>query len=118
MTEKNNQRAANSTERVRSILVLVATLGTIAFSWMSVAGYINGTTPGQISEKYNTIITPAAYALTIWFLIYAGLIAFSIYQLLPTQVERFGSIRSLYIASCVLNCIWIYSWHTEAIVVC
>lgn len=118
MIEISEEKSFYSTDRVRSVLVLIATLGTIGFNFMSAAGFINGVTPEVISDKYPTIITPSGYAFTIWSAIYLGLIVFSIYQLLPSQIERFRPLRSLYIVSCVLNCVWIYFWHAEAIVVC
>jgi hypothetical protein len=46
------------------------------------------------------------------------MIAFSIYQLLPTNILRFRGVRSVYIVSCVLNCAWIYFWHREQIGIC
>lgn len=107
-----------SEHRIRAILVLLATAMTIAFNVLASTGYINGVTPAEISAKYPTILTPADYAFSIWSLVYVGLIAFSIYQLLPENLERFGGIRTLYIASCVLNCGWLYFWHNEWIGVC
>lgn len=109
---------ANSQDRMRAILVLVATIGTIVFNGLAAAGYINGVTPEVISNKYPTILTPAGYAFSIWSLIYVGMIAFSIYQLLPNNLLRFRSIRTIYIVSCVFNCAWIYFWHREQIGVC
>jgi hypothetical protein len=105
-------------ERMRSFLVLLATLGTIAFNWLAAVGRINGVTPEMVSNQYPTSITPAGYAFAIWSLIYFGLIAFSIYQLLPANIDRFRSVRSLYILSCALNCAWIYFWHNDQIVIC
>jgi len=105
-------------ERLRSFLVLAATIGTIAFNWLAAIGRVNGVTPEIISDMYPTPITPAGYAFAIWSLIYAGMIAFSIYQLLPTNIDRFKNIRSLYIMSCALNCAWIFFWHSDQIVVC
>lgn len=116
MPNENNSSAAS--ERVRSFLVLLATLGTLAFNWIAAIGYVNGVTPAQISDRYPTIITPAGYAFSIWSLIYLGMLAFSIYQILPSQVNRFRPIRSLYIVSCVLNCLWIYFWSLESVIVC
>ena len=108
----------SSADRLRAILVLVATLATIGFNFLAAAGFINGTTPEEISNKYLTSVTPAGYAFAIWSLIYAGLIAFSIFQLLPAQIAKFKRISTFYIVSCVLNCAWIYFWHHEQIVVC
>lgn len=110
--------STTGTDRFRAILVLAATVGTIALNWLSAAGRIGGVTPAEISDKYPTLITPASYAFAIWSLIYVGLTAFSIYQLLPANVARFRNIRSLYIFSCALNCGWIYFWHSDQIAIC
>lgn len=109
---------ANSQDRMRSILILVATIGTIIFNAMAATGRVNGVTPEVISDKYPTVITPAGYAFSIWSLIYVGLIAFGIYQMLPRNLVRFRNVRSLYVITCVLNCSWIYFWHREQIGVC
>ncbi len=103
---------------MRSILLLVATIGTIVFNGLAATGYVNDVTPEVISDKYPTVLTPAGYAFSIWSLIYAGLIAFSIYQLLPRNLVRFRNVRSLYVITCVLNCSWIYFWHREQIAFC
>ncbi len=102
---------------LKQILVIVATLGVIAINFFAAQGYINNVTPAEVSDKYPTFITPAGYAFAIWSLIYLGLIAFSIYQALPSQTEnlRFKNIRSLYIANCAANCLWIYLWHYDQI---
>lgn len=81
-------------------------------------GRIGGVTPSEISDRYPTPITPAGYAFSIWSVIYIGMIAFSIYQLLPANAERFRRIRSLYILTCALNCGWIYMWHSDQIAIC
>lgn len=109
--------AANGTDRIRSILVLVATIGVIVFNWLAATGRL-GSDTGAISDKYPTMLTPAGYAFSIWSLIYLGIIAFSIYQMLPANLARFRSIRSFYIFSCALNCAWLYFWHREQIAVC
>jgi len=47
------------------------------------------------------------------------LLAFSIYQLLPANIQKYrGIVRTIYIASCVLNCAWIYLWHSDRITLC
>lgn len=106
------------TDRVRAILVVAATLGTIAFNWIAAAGHINGVTPAEISDKYPTVVTPAGYAFSIWSLIYLGLIAFSVYQLLPANLPRLKRLASTYILSCTLNCAWIFFWHHDQIAMC
>jgi benzodiazapine receptor len=108
----------NTQDRMRSLLVIVATVATIIFNGLAATGYVNQISPAEVSAKYPTVLTPAGYAFTIWTLIYVGLIAFSIYQALPSNLSRFRPVRSLYIVSCLLNCVWIYFWHREQIGIC
>jgi len=108
----------NTEDRMRSVLVIVATITTIVFNALAATGYVNGITPAAISAKYATVLTPAGYAFSIWTLIYVGLLAFSVYQALPANAARYRPIRSLYILSCLLNCTWIYFWHREQIAIC
>ena len=103
---------------LKQILVIVATVGTIGVNWIASTGRIGGVTPEVISDKYPTSITPSGWAFAIWSLIYVGLIAFSIYQALPSKGARFRLLRSVYILSCVANCLWIYLWHFEQILAC
>jgi len=103
---------------MRSFLVLAATIGVIAFNWLSATGRLRGSDTAVISAKYQTAVTPAGYAFAIWTLIYLGMLAFSIYQLRPATLVRFRAVRSLYIFSCALNCAWLYFWHLEQITVC
>ena len=109
---------ASGTDKLRAVLVLVATIGTISFNWLASTGNVNGITPDVIFNRYPTMITPAKYAFAIWSLIYFGMIAFSIYQLIPAHIARFRNIRSLYILSCALNCAWIFFWHGDQIAIC
>jgi hypothetical protein len=104
-------------DRPMSILVVVATIVTIVFNSLAAAGYVNSVRPSDISDRYSTVVTPAGYAFSIWSLIYLGIIAFSIFQALPSQLERFRRVRTLYIASCLLNCSWIFFWHNSQIAV-
>jgi hypothetical protein len=92
-------------------LVMLATIATVVVNFLAASGRINGVAPNVISDRYPTVITPAGWTFSIWSLIYAGLIAFSIYQLLPSRMARFAGVRLPYIVTCVLNCTWIVLWH-------
>ena len=109
---------SNTHDRMRAVLVIVATVATIVFNGLAATGYVNGITPADISAKYPTLLTPAGYAFSIWSLIYVGLLAFSVHQFLTRNLARYRPIRSLYILSCALNCVWIYFWHREQIALC
>ncbi|MEO6590133.1 MAG: TspO/MBR family protein, partial [Pyrinomonadaceae bacterium] len=105
-------------DKIRQVLVIIATIGMIIFNWLAATGILGGIDTGAISDKYNTHITPAGYAFAIWSLIYLGMIAFSIYQALPSQTAKFRGLRTIYIISCVANCFWLYVWSQESMVVC
>lgn len=90
----------------------------IIINYFAATGILGGVETGAVSDKYPTFITPAGYAFAIWSLIYAGCVAFSIYQILPSQLERFRAIRRAYILSCVANSAWLYFWSQERMVVC
>lgn len=109
---------SNTRDRMLSILVVVATVATIIFNALAGTGRLNGVMTNEVSDKYPTVLTPAGYAFSIWGLIYFGLIAFTIYQLLPSKLERLRNVRLLYIISCALNCAWLYAWHSYAIGIC
>lgn len=105
-------------ERSRSWLTVAATAGMIVFNVLSVTGRINAVTPEMVSAKYHSLVTPASYAFTIWTLIYAGLAAFTLFQLRTAESTKLNKVRTLYILSCVLNCGWIFMWHREQILGC
>src|SRR5690349_14533258 len=97
-------------DKLQSVLVLIATAGMIVFNYFAATGISGGVATNVVSDNNPTVITPSGWAFAIWSLIYAGLIAFSIYQLLPAQRERFRAVRRAYILSCVANCAWLYFW--------
>lgn len=105
-------------EKLQQLLVIAATIAMIIFNWLAATGILGGIDTGAISDKYDTHITPAGYAFAIWSVIYLGCVAFSIYQALPSQAERFRGLRRIYIISCVANCAWLYVWSQELVVVC
>lgn len=105
-------------DKFRAILVIFACVVTIVFNWLAAAGFVNDVAPAEISARYATVVTPAGYAFTIWSLIYVGIFAFSIFQIMPSQLGRFRAARTPFIATCLLNCAWIYFWHHGQIVVC
>ena len=108
----------NNSDRLKQFLVIIVTAGVIAFNWLAASGYLGGIDTGAVSDKYPTRITPAGYAFAIWSLIYLGLIAFSIYQALPSNATRFRSVRTVYILNCAANCAWLYFWHQEMMLIC
>lgn len=106
-------------QRIEQFFIIIATLAVIYVNYLAGTGQINDTTPGAISDQYLNALTPAGYAFSIWSVIYCGLICFSIYQALPSQIKnlRFQKIRTLYLANCAANIAWLYSWHYGQILI-
>ena len=70
---------------------------------------IGGQTSADVSNRFPTFFTPANYAFAIWGVIYALLLAFGVYQALPSQRDNRDAraVRAPVIATCILNCLWI-----------
>jgi len=76
---------------------------------------VGGRNTAQVSNSYPTLITPAGYVFSIWGIIYILLGVFIVYQALPSQQGKgFQSkIGWLFVASSLLNCIWLFLWQFE-----
>jgi hypothetical protein len=96
----------------RQIATLAAVVGSIVINTLSNIFPLNGVSVGNLSNALfaSVQIIPANYAFAIWGLIYIGLIAFSIYQLQPTQRENPRLQHSGYLLAiaCISQCAWIY----------
>jgi hypothetical protein len=74
---------------------------------------LNGQNTGEISDQFQVYFVPAGYVFSIWGLIYIGWIAFTIYQLQPSQKknERLRRLGYLFALSNVANAAWLFCWH-------
>jgi hypothetical protein len=100
---------------VRQIVVVLSTIAVIVVNALASALPINGQTTGEISDRFDVLFVPAGYVFAIWGLIYLALIAYTIYQVLPSQREnpRLRRTGYLYALSCVANIAWLLLWHYE-----
>ncbi len=94
---------------------VVAVIVTLAVNGMANAIPLNGQNTGAISDKFLVYFVPAGYVFAIWGIIYIALIAFGVYQALPSQREnpRLDRIGWLFALSCLANSAWIFLWHYE-----
>ena len=100
--------------KLRPIINLIALLGVLAVNFLAEAIPLNGLTSAQIANRYPDLLYfPANYAFSIWSVIYAFLIAFGIYQVLPAQRENphLQRIGWLFVVSCIFNAAWLISFH-------
>ena len=88
---------------------------TLIVNYFAQTGQINGVTVGEVSARYNTLITPAAYTFSIWGLIYIGLLLFSGFMLHQAFTDgkytKFIKKTSFwFIIANVGNCLWLFAW--------
>lgn len=94
-----------------NILFLVI---TIIINTLSAFGLINGLSQKEISSMYPTLITPSPITFSIWSVIYILLIISFVIMLIKKEEPYYkkvtDEITALFIASCILNIIWIFSF--------
>jgi hypothetical protein len=103
------------TDRLRQVSVILTILATIVINVLANALPINGLNTGQISDRFRVYFVPAGYAFSIWGVIYLGLIAFAIFQALPSQQDnpRLRAAGGWICLSGLANISWIFLWHYE-----
>ncbi len=107
-----------SKAKVWAILHLVVLLGVIYWNYYSNTGNINGTTVGEMSDKYDSLFTPAGYTFAIWGVIYLGLLYYGVYMLYTAFSNKKGVNFILQTAPWVtlahaLNGTWLWFWLNE-----
>lgn len=96
----------------RQLVTLAAIFGVFVINVVSNVFPLNGLSIGEISNTLfkNVLVIPANYAFAIWGLIYLGLFAFGVYQVLPAQ-RHDPDLRKtdyLLVIACVAQSIWVY----------
>jgi hypothetical protein len=100
---------------VRQITVIVSVAATIVINILANALPLNGLNTGEISDRFQVYFVPAGYVFSIWGLIYIGLIAYAVFQALPSQRDnpRLRATGYLVVLSGLANIAWIFLWHYE-----
>jgi hypothetical protein len=100
---------------IRQAAVILSILITLVVNTLANTLPINGMNTGQISDQFQVYFVPAGYVFSIWGLIYLGLIAYGIFQALPSQRTnpRLQRIGWWVVLSGLANSTWIFLWHYE-----
>lgn len=96
----------------RRLANLAAFALVLALNGLAGSGAISGASIGEIANRYPSYFLPANYVFGIWSLIYLGLAAFALYQVLPAQrdnatLERLGLG---WVVNGALNVVWIVTF--------
>ncbi len=111
-TERPAERSAQR-GLIGPIVVAVATAVTLLVNFLANTLPINGQTTADISDRFEVYFVPAGYVFSIWGVIYLGLVAYTVYQLLP-RVRDGNLLRALapwYVVTALANSAWIFAWH-------
>lgn len=102
-------------DKLRQVSIIVVMAATIVVNGLANALPINGQNTGEISDRFKVYFVPAGYVFSIWGLIYLGLIAFTIFQALPSQREnpRLRAVGWWIVLGGLANIAWIFLWHYE-----
>jgi hypothetical protein len=82
----NQEQERCMNDRLRQIIVLVfaiaqATIGLVSNDWFQ-------PNVGEVSDGFENPFTPAGITFAVWGYLYVAVIAYGIYQVLPSQRER------------------------------
>jgi translocator protein len=102
-------------DTLRQVVVAVSVLATLAVNILANALPFNGLSTAEISDRFQVYFVPAGYVFSIWGLIYIGLIAYGVFQSLPSQRENPRLRKTGYLAAAagLANCAWLFLWHYE-----
>lgn len=106
-----------SQDTQRRYLILLSILAAFITNILANITPLNGLTIAEISDKYfsSVLIVPSSYAFSIWGVIYLGLIALGIYQVLPNQRQNQQTkiLGTELIWSSVTQIIWVGLFQYE-----
>lgn len=101
--------------RVNQVLTGLATIIMITVNILANTLPLNGLNTGEISDRFDIYFVPAGYVFSIWGVIYLGLLAYTIFQALPSRADEplLRKIAPYYWFGSLANIIWLFLWHYE-----
>lgn len=92
----------------------LAFVAVLVVNYLATALPIAGRTPGDVSDMFPTLFTPAGFTFAIWGVIYLLLLGFVIYSArfwgrpVPVFLQKTGW---LFVLSCAANIAWLLAFH-------
>ena len=102
-----------SKDMIRQYTNLFSVICALIVNILATTLPLNGQNTGEISDRFPVYFVPAGYVFSIWGIIYLGWIAFTIFQLQPSQKEnpRLRRLGYLFALSNIANAVWLFCWH-------
>lgn len=96
---------------------VVLLIFTFFINFFGASGLINGMSQASVSDKYNTLITPAGFTFSIWGIIYSLLLIWAVYLAFQSKKteyrELINAITPFYWISLITNMIWMVTFSFE-----
>lgn len=100
--------------RVSRFLVIATYALTVVINALATLLPINGVTPDEVSDKYDTLFAPIGFTFAIWGVIYLSLGVYLVFQLVADN-EVIRTVTPWFITGNLLNSAWIFAWHYEVL---
>lgn len=100
--------------KTKAWLNLIILLATLGINFLGGTGMINNASQGEVSAEFQTLITPAGFAFSIWSVIYGLLVASMIVMIVksdePYYQKAINGISPFFWLSSAFNMIWIVAF--------
>jgi hypothetical protein len=103
-----------NTSKALRFIALASYVFMVVMNALATTLPLGGQTTQEISERYDTLFAPIGFTFAIWGVIYLLLGVYSVYQLVRDN-DVIRAITPWFIASSLLNGVWIIGWHYEII---
>lgn len=107
------------TTKAKSVINLLVFLITLIVNYLAASGFINGMSQKVVSNKYNTLITPAGFTFSIWGIIYFLIGLSLVYMLIKykeTKIKNLIAILTpIFLFNLLFNILWNISFSYEKI---
>ena len=103
-----------ASQKTPRIIAILAYVFMVVMNALATTLPLNGQTTAEISDRYDTLFAPIGFTFAIWGVIYLLLGIYSVYQLIRDNAV-IRTITPWFIASSVLNGVWIVAWHYEVL---
>lgn len=94
------------------LIALVTFVFMLVMNVLATTLPLNGQATNEISDKYDTLFAPIGFTFAIWGIIYLALGVYTVVQLIADN-SLIREITPWFIASNLLNGVWIVTWHYE-----
>ena len=97
----------------RQMTLLLATVLTLVMNYLSQALPLFGRSNQTVSDSLPNVFVPAGLTFAIWGIIFTSLLAFAVYQALPSQRgEQYDRLFWPFLLSNLLNVSWLLAFQS------